>query len=92
MRARITIEYLDSVPDAEGRPVELAPVVLNLSELHVQQQRKVYSENDWGFSGGEPLLVPDPVTSVVLSGKTVPDPEKLAEFERRRPFLREVGA
>lgn len=92
MRARITIEYLDTVPDAEGRLVELPPVVLDLSDLHIQQERKVYSENDWGFSGGQPVLVPDPVTSVVLSGKTIPDPERLVEFERRRPHLKEVGA
>ena len=92
MRARITIEYFDPVPDAEGCVVEIPPGVLELSELQVSPSRKIYAENDWGFSGGGRVLVPDPVTSVVLSGMTVPNPGRLVEFQRRRPFLREVGA
>lgn len=91
MKARITIEFLDEVPGVNGNPVVPPPVHLELSDLHIQQDRKVYAKEDWGFSGGQPVLVPDPVTSVTLSGKTVPDSDKLAEFQRQKPYLRELS-
>lgn len=60
MRTRLTIEYLDPLPDG----TEVPSSVLDFDELHIQQNRQV----DSVFEGGQMVLKPSPVTTTIITG------------------------